>query len=63
MACINKTIVGNLWKTTSWLKNKEIGITKSLRIRLIKVKIEKRFRLGVYQTSKVKWTWINDKKC
>jgi hypothetical protein len=63
MACINKTIAAYLWKTTSWLKNKEIGITKSLRIRLIKVKIEKRFRSGVYQTSKVKWTWINDKKC
>jgi hypothetical protein len=50
MACINQTIVINLRKITSWLKIKEIRITKNLCARFIKVKIEKRFRLRVYQT-------------
>ena len=50
MACINQTIIINLWKITSWLKIKEIRIIKSLCARLVKVKIEKRFRLRVYET-------------
>jgi hypothetical protein len=62
MACINKITIVNLWKVTSWLKTKEIRIIKSLCIRLVKVKIEKRFRLRVYQACKVKWIRINDEK-
>ena len=50
MACINKITIVNLWKVTSWLKTKEIRIIKSLCARLVKVKIEKRFRLRVYET-------------
>ena len=50
MECINQTIVINLWKITSWLKIKEIRIIKNLCARPLEVKIEKRFRLRVYET-------------
>ena len=62
MACVNKAAIANLRKINFWLKIKKIRIIKSLRSRLVKVKIKKRFRSRVYEKFKVKWTRINDKK-